>query len=340
MSAETLSDLGVPPAAPDGGTAGPRRLALFRGGGMGLYLLRRIPQSVIVLLIVIIAVFFIFYGLGDPTDHILGPSATDAQREAFRHARGFDQPLLVQFGHFARNVATLQFGTSYSLNQPAMPVVLTTLPRTLILAAGAFVIAVVGGVLLGMAAAFHEGGVIDRSVVIFGTFISSIAEFWTGLLLIVVVSVHWGLLPSSGYGIGAPLILPAITLALAPMGRLAFVTRTNALVAMKAPYVSPARARGLRSRSVMVRHVLRNAAAPSVAIAGMELTRMIVGGSVVVESVFAWPGIGRLFLTAMKSYDLPVIMASMFVGAVFVLVLNLVLDIGYVLLDPRVRFEK
>jgi peptide/nickel transport system permease protein len=300
---------------------------------------RRLLHSLGVLVAVMVFVFLLFYALGDPTTHILGADSTDAQRAAYSHAHGFDAPIYVQFFRFAGGVLSLHFGTSYTSGQPAINDVLVAFPNTLILATAAFLIAVVGGILLGSLAAFNENGIVDRIVVIFGTAISSIAEFWTGLLLIVVVAVKLRLLPTEGFGIGAPLILPAITMALAPLGRLAFVIRTNAIVVLSSPHISPARARGLTGRAVFVRHVLRNAAPPSVAIAGVELTRMVVGGSVVVESVFAWPGIGRLIVTAMRSYDLPVVAAAMFVGALFVLVLNLLLDLAYVALDRRVRYE-
>jgi peptide/nickel transport system permease protein len=300
---------------------------------------RRLLHSLGVLVAVMVFVFLLFFALGDPTTHILGSDATDAQRAAFSHANGFDAPIYVQFARFAAGVVRLDFGTSYTSGQPAINDVLVAFPNTLILATAAFLIAIIGGIILGSLAAFNENGIVDRIVVIFGTAISSIAEFWTGLLLIVVVAVDLRLLPTEGFGIGAPLVLPAITMALAPMGRLAFVIRTNAIVVLSSPHISPARARGLTSRAVLIRHVLRNAAPPSVAIAGVELTRMVVGGSVVVESVFAWHGIGRLLVSAMTKYDLPVVSAAMFIGAVFVLVLNLILDFVYVALDRRVRYE-
>jgi len=302
------------------------------------FVVNRLLYSIGILLVVTIAVFIIFYVLGDPTNHILGESASDAQREAFRHARGFDAPVLEQLVRFLGNAATFQFGTSYTLGRPAMAVVLETLPRTLVLAAAAFLIAAVGGTLLGALAAFR-GGVADRIVVLVSTAISSVTEFWVGLLLVIVVSVEFGLLPTAGYGLNERIILPAITLALAPMGRLAFVVRANMLVALESPHVSPALARGLSQRVVLVKHILRNASLPSIAVAGSELTRMVVGGSVVVESVFAWPGIGLLFLQAMKSYDLPVVTATIFIGAIFVLLLNLGLDLLYSRIDHRVSYD-
>jgi peptide/nickel transport system permease protein len=302
------------------------------------FVISRVLYSLAILLVVMIVVFFIFYVLGDPTNHILGESASDAQRAAFREARGFDAPIFEQLVRFLGNAATLQFGTSYTLGRPAMAVVLDTLPRTLILAAAAFVIAAVGGTVLGAIAAFR-GGLIDRIVVLFSTAISSVTEFWVGLLLVILVSVELGLLPTSGYGLDGRILLPAFTLALAPLGRLAFVVRANMLVALESSHVSPALARGLSQRVVLVKHILRNASLPSIAIGGSELTRMVVGGSVVVESVFAWPGMGLLFLQAMKSYDLPIVTATMFVGAIFVLVLNLALDLLYARIDHRVSYE-
>lgn len=339
MSSTAFEAPGAQDSAPAPPTARRRRLRTEPAGRpVSRFIFNRIVYSLAILLVVMIVVFFIFYVLGDPTNHILGESASDAQRVAFRHARGFDAPIFEQLVRFLGNAATLQFGTSYTLGRPAMSVVLETLPRTLILAAAAFVIAGIGGTLLGALAAFR-GGAVDRVVVLFSTAISSVTEFWVGLLLVIVVSVDLGLVPTSGFGLDERLILPAITLALAPLGRLAFVVRSNMLVALESPHVSPALARGLSQRAVLVKHILRNASLPNTAVAGSELTRMVVGGSVVVESVFAWPGMGLLFLQAMKSYDLPVVTATIFVGAIFVLLLNLALDLLYARIDHRVRLD-
>jgi peptide/nickel transport system permease protein len=300
---------------------------------------RRAIQSVIVLAVVLLVVFFIFYVLGDPTDLLVPETATNAQRAAFSHAHGFDDPIWMQLGRFLGGVVTLDFGTSYSQSVPAMPLVLKALPNTLILAASAFVLAAVGGVLIGALGAFNEGRAIDRVTTFFATAISSLAEFWVGLLLIVLISVQLGALPTSGFGFPKPLILPAITVALAPMGRIAFVTRTNALSTLRSPHVLAARARGNGRFVLMTRHVLRNVAVPTIALCAVEVTGMVVGGSTVVETVFAWPGMGRLFVTSMQTYDLPVVSSILVIGAVFVLILNIVIDNVYAALDPRVRYE-
>ena len=309
-----------------------------RAGGPARFIVNRVAYSIAILAVATTVVFFIFYVLGDPTDHILGESASDAQRAAFRAARGFDDPIAAQLGRFLKNAATFQFGQSYTLGRMAVTVVFETLPRTLMLAATAFLIAATCGTVLGALAAFR-GGVVDRIIVLVSTAISSVAEFWVGLLLVIVVAVQFGLLPTSGYGFPREIILPAVTLALAPMGRIAFVIRANMLVALESPHVCPALARGLSQRAVLIKHVLRNASLPSIAVGGMELTRMVVGGSVVVESVFAWPGMGLLFLQAMKTYDLPVVTATIFVGAIFVLVLNILLDLLYARIDHRVEYN-
>lgn len=310
----------------------------LRRGSTTRFVINRVIYSIAILAVATTAVFFIFYVLGDPTNHILGESASDAQRAEFRHARGFDAPILEQLGRFLGNAATFRFGTSYTMGRPAMAVVLETLPRTLLLASTGFLIAAVGGTLLGALAAFR-GGVVDRAVVLISTAISSVTEFWVGLLLVIVISVQFGILPTSGYGFDSRIVLPAVTLALAPLGRIAFVMRANMLVALESPHVSPALARGLSQRVVLVKHILRNASPPSIAVGGSELTRMVVGGSVVVESVFAWPGIGLLFLQAMKAYDLPIVTATIFVGAIFVLLLNLGLDLLYARIDHRISYD-
>jgi len=314
------------------------RRARYRGT-VGAAIARRLIQSVVVLAIVVTVVFFIFYVLGDPTDLLVPETATAAQRAAFSHAHGFDESLWVQLARFLRGVVTLNFGTSYSQGVPAMPLVLQALPNTLILASSAFVLAALGGVLLGAAGAFNEGKLVDRAVVFVSTAISSLAEFWVGLILIVIVSVKLGALPTSGFGFPKQLILPAVTVAVAPMGRIAFVTRTNILNTLHSPHVVAARARGNRQLVLITRHVLRNVSVPTVALCAVEVTGMVVGGSTVVETVFAWPGMGRLFVTLMQTYDLPVVSAILVVGAVFVLILNMAIDNLYALLDPRVRYE-
>jgi peptide/nickel transport system permease protein len=300
---------------------------------------RRLAYAVAALFVIMVLTFLVFQVLGDPARRILPLNATNDEVEAFRHAHGFDRPLLVQLGDFVRGVLTADFGQSYSLHRSALPEALDAVPRTMLLAAVAFAIAACGGLLLGTVAAINHGGWIDQAVTVVGTTLASLAEFWVGLVLIIVVSVNLGLLPTSGFGVGPEVVLPAITLATPPMGRLSFVVRNSIIEITADPHLAYAHAVGLRPRTTVWRHVIRNASIPMIAVGGQELTRMLVGASVVVETVFAWPGIGRLYVTGMADYDVPLVSATLFVATALVLVLNMVLDFVYSRIDRRVSWQ-
>jgi peptide/nickel transport system permease protein len=302
------------------------------------YVVRRLIHGIIVLAVVMVVVFLIFQVLGDPVRKILPTNVTDEQVAAFRQANGFNDPVLERFIRFVGDVMSLNFGKSYTLHRESFPVVMAALPHTFILAGCAFVVGLLIAAILGSIAALHHGSGVDRGIVAFGTVLASVPEFWVGLLLIVYVAVRAAHLPTSGYGINAHLILPVATLALAPIGRLTSVIRTSTLDVLREQHVLVATARGLPRRTVLGQYVLRNASVPTIAMGTMELTRLLVGGAVVVETVFAWPGIGQLYVQGMAAFDLPLITATVFIATVLVLVLNLGVDIFYTYVDPRVRY--
>jgi peptide/nickel transport system permease protein len=303
---------------------------------MRRFVLSRVIQSVVVLVLVMLIVFVVFTVLGNPVVRILPVNATDAQRIAYSQANGFSDPVIVQFARFVRQVVTLDFGSSYYFKRPSLPMVLAALPRTVLLASAAFLLAAFGGLLLGSLAAVFRGTWIDTLVSAASATLSSLAEFWIGLVLVLAVALRMSGIPTSGYGFGPALILPAATLAIPVIGRLALVVRTSILDVITEPHVLVARANGLGRWTVLRRYVLRNASPPTIAIGGLELTRMLVGGAVVVETVFAWPGIGDLYVQGMSRYDLPLISATVVVASVIVLVLNSLLDIAYATFDKRV----
>ncbi len=302
------------------------------------YVLRRLIHGIIVLAVVMVIVFVIFQVLGDPVRKILPTNVTDEQVAAFRQANGFNDPVLERFLRFVGDVLSLNFGQSYTLHRDSFPVVMSALPHTFVLAGCAFVVGLLIATILGAIAALRHGSALDRGIVAFGTVLASVPEFWVGLLLIVYVAVRTAHLPTSGYGINDHLILPVITLALAPIGRLTSVIRTSILDVLREQHVLVATARGLPRHTVLGEYVLRNASVPTIAMGTMELTRLLVGGAVVVETVFAWPGIGRLYVQGMAAFDLPLITATVFIATVIVLVLNLGVDIFYTYVDPRVRY--
>lgn len=287
---------------------------------------------------IMIATFFIFQVLGDPVRSILPTSASTEQVESYREANGFADPLPERLGRFGRDVVTLDFGESYTSGQRAVEAVFDALPRTFLLVITALVLALVAGVSLGAFAAVNRGGLVDRALVTVAVSLASLAEFWVGLMLIAVFAVELGALPTGGYGFDERLILPAVTLAVLPTGRFAFFSRNSIAKVLDDTHLVYAEAMGLPRSTVLSRHVLRNALAPVLAVAGTEAARMLVGGAVVVETVFAWPGVGRLYVAAMQSYDLPLVTATLFFATVIVLALNLGLDILYARLDRRITY--
>lgn len=303
---------------------------------MGRFLARRLSHGLLLIAAVMAVTFLVFQVIGDPARRILPLNASDAQVEQFREANGYADPVLERFARFSGDVLTLDFGESYTQQRDALPVVLEALPRSVALAVAAMAIVVVGGLTLGLIAAMHPGGLIDRFVVALSVIFVSLAEFWVGLVLIVLVAVRMDLVPTSGYGLDSRILLPALTLALAPTGRLAFFVRNSINESMHEPHVAYATLMGVPPKRVMRRHVLRNASLPVLALGGLEITRMLVGGAIVVETVFAWPGIGRVYSTAMQRYDLPLVTATLFVATILVLGINILLDVLYARIDPRV----
>ncbi len=305
---------------------------------MTQYLLRRFAQSAFVFVGLITLIFFLARVTGNPTDLYLPLTATAEQRAAFSAEHGFDRPVLDQYREFVVNVTRLDFGTSLWLSAPALEPVLDRLPHTLLLAGLTVTLAFASSLLLGSLSALWPRSWLDRLT----TFISlvgvSIADFWLALVLIVVFAVKLELLPTSGTGDWTHLILPIATLALPMVGRLSQVTRTVVGEQLTAAYVTTARAKGLLTRQVMSGHVWRNALLPILTVAGIQLNGLI-NGAVIVETVFGWPGIGKLTVDAIARRDFPIIQAAVFIVALMTFALNLVIDLCYAALDPRIRYR-
>ncbi|HTV70135.1 MAG TPA: ABC transporter permease [Rhizobiaceae bacterium] len=303
---------------------------------MQRYIVRRLTQGVITLAIVVVAVFFLFQVIGDPARRSLPLNSTEQQIEEYRQATGLADPLMERLTRYLVGVVQLDFGTSTTRGTPAMSAALDAVPRSLALAAVSFVFMVGGGLVLGIAAGINPDSRTDRSVQAIGAIAASIPEFWSGLVLILFLAVYLGLFPTGGYGGLHYAILPALAMAIPPMGRLIFVVRESVRAVLREPYILVARSKGLPARKLISNHILRAAMVPIVSIGGLELTRMAIGGVVVIESVFAWPGIGRLYVEAMDRFDLPLISATLFCATTIVLIMNILIDILYVWIDPRV----
>jgi peptide/nickel transport system permease protein len=294
-------------------------------------------HSIFVLLGLIVVVFFMTHLVGDPVDLMLRPEATEEQRQALRERLGLNDPILIQFGRFVSGAVRGDFGESIWQRVPALPIVLNRLPATLYLTSATLLLAVPLSILLGIISAIRPGSIGDRVV----TFVSlggvSTADFWLGLMLILFFAVRLGWLPTSGYGGFQFVILPAVALAFRPLGRISQVVRSAMLDQFGQPYVTTARAKGLTERVVVYLHTLKNAAIPVATLVGDEAASLL-NGAVVIETVFGWPGVGILLIQAIERRDLPLIEASVIVIAVMIVTVNLVIDLTYSFLDPRVRY--
>ncbi len=284
-----------------------------------------------------VAVFFVTHLLGDPASLMLRPEATEEQRQALRESLGLNDPLLVQFGRYMGDLARADFGNSIWQRVPAMEIVLDRLPATLYLAGATLIVAIPLAVLLGTISAIKPRSIADRVVTVVSLAGVSTADFWLGLMLILLFAVRFGWLPTSGYGGLTFVVLPAATLAVRPIGRISQVVRSAMLDQMRSGYVTTARAKGLTERIVIFSHTLKNAAIPILTLMGDEAASLL-NGAVVIETLFGWPGVGILLIQAIENRDLPLIEASVIVIAIMIVGVNLLVDLAYTFIDPRVRY--
>lgn len=305
---------------------------------MGAYVARRLIQSVFVILSVVILVFILARLTGDPATLYLPLEAREELRVAFRIKHGLDQPIPVQLGQYLWNVAHLDFGESLWQKQPAMPVVLSRLPLTLQLATVTTLVSFIIAFVLGTLAAVRPLSIFDRATVALSLLGMTVPQFWLGLMLILIFAVRLNLVPTSGTGGLAHVVLPGITLSWPAVGSMAQIVRTSVLEQLSAPYTVTARAKGLKERAVLFRHIARNALIPPITVAGQTFIG-IANGAVIVETVFGWPGIGKLMIDAIERRDFAIAQAVVFVVALMVVVLNLLLDFCYAAIDPRIRYD-
>ena len=306
---------------------------------MGAYLLRRLLQSLLVLAAVVVIVFFLLFLSGNPALLLLPPDATPADIAAFSHEMGFDRPLAAQLLHFAGNLLAGDFGTSWRFQQPALPIVLQRLPATIELAVAALALALLLGIPAGIYSALHRNRFADGASMTVALLGQSIPSFWLGIMLILAfaVELHW--LPTSGRAGLASLVLPAASLALALVGRIARLMRSSLLEVLHEDYVRTARAKGMPEWIVINRHALSNALLPIVTIIGLEFGHLL-GGTVIIETVFAWPGIGLLAVQSVSGRDYPVVQAVILIAATGFILINLAVDLLYLWLDPRIAYGR
>jgi peptide/nickel transport system permease protein len=300
------------------------------------YLARRFAEFAVVILGVLTIVFLLQRLSGDPTGLLLPIDAPEEVRAELRRQLGLDRPLLVQYLRFLGEVATGNLGESYRFREPALGLVLDRLPATLLLAGASLVLSIAVALPLGILAAVRRNSWVDTLATGFSLIGQAAPVYWIGLLAILLFSVQWRLLPSMGGGSWQALILPAVTLAFYSTARIMRLTRSAMLDVLHQDYVRMARAKGLSEPVVLTKHALRNAAIPIVTIIGLQFGGLL-GGAVITETVFAWPGVGRLAVNAVHQRDFPVVQAVTLVIAVSFALINLLVDLLYVALNPRVR---
>ncbi|MBX3140217.1 MAG: ABC transporter permease [Trueperaceae bacterium] len=300
------------------------------------FLVSRLAQAAFVLLGVSFTVFALSHLSGDPVSLMVGPTATQADIDALRRSMNLDHPFFSQYAAFLGGVLRGDFGTSLWQHQPAIGLVLERFPYTIQLAAAALLLALLVAVPLGILSAVFRNSFLDRLAIGTSLVGQSVPGFWLGLLLILLFSVTLRLLPTGGSGSLKHLILPAVTLASFTMGRIARLVRTNMLEVLGSDSLRTARAKGLREFTVVIKHGLRNAAIPIVTLIGLDASALL-GGAVITETIFAWPGLGRLVVQAISQRDFPLVQAATLCIAVIVVGVNLLVDLSYSLLDPRVN---
>lgn len=303
---------------------------------MTSYVLRRLAQSLVVALVLLILVFFVGHVMGDPVELMLPIDAPEELQARMRAEFGFDAPLQIQFVHFIERVFT-GFGDSLWQKAPALGIALERIVPTLYLTVATVALAVPISILLGSLAARNPNSVVDRVVSVVSLAGISTVDFWLGLLLIFLFSITLGWLPTSGYGGVQYLILPVLALAGRSIGRITQITRSAMLDEYAKPYIQVARANGIPEHRVFL-HALKNASIPVLTIAGDDFATLM-GGTFAIETIFAWPGIGRLLVQAIYQRDLFLIEATVFVIVLVIIVVNLIVDLTYALLDPKVRYQ-
>ncbi|MDS1138550.1 ABC transporter permease [Nitratireductor indicus] len=321
---------------------------------MSSYLLSRAFQAVVTLFVMSVLVFVGLYLVGNPVDVLLSPSATPAERLEIIQSFGLDRPVWEQYFLFVSRALTGDLGNSFVFNQPALDLILHRMPATMELAFTALVMALVIGIPLGIRAGLKPEGLISKSIMTFSILGFSLPTFWIGLIMIMVFSVQLGWLPASGRGdtvsiLGVPLsfltldglshlILPAFNLALFKISLVIRLTRAGVMEIMQLDFVRFARAKGIPESRILRVHVLKNTLIPLITVIGLELGSLIAF-AVVTETIFAWPGMGKLIIDAISVLDRPVILAYLMITVVMFSIINLLVDILYSLVDPRVRLE-
>ncbi|MEK9673247.1 MAG: ABC transporter permease [Rhodospirillaceae bacterium] len=321
---------------------------------MTVFIIRRLMQSVIVVLVMSFIVFVGVNIVGDPVEMMISDEATQEEREKVIKSMGLDQPWHVQYGHFVQGVAQGDLGKSFVYGEPALKIIVQRIPATFELALAALVMAVVIGIPLGVYSGLKPDGRLSKAIMAGSILGFSLPTFWVGLMFIMVFAVMLGWLPSTGRGDAVPflgidvsfltmdglshLFLPALNLALFKISMVIRLARAGTREVALQDYIKFARAKGLSMRRVVLVHLMKNIMIPVVTVLGLEFGGLIAF-SVVTETVFAWPGMGKLIIDSIQSLDRPVIVAYLMITVLIFVIINLVVDVLYSILDPRVRLQ-
>jgi len=312
------------------------RLRQVAVSGSTRYIAGRAGQAALQLFGVITIVFVILRLSGDPARLLVPEQATAEDIARIRTSLGLDAPIWVQYLNYLGQLVRFDFGFSYVQGRSALELIFERLPYTVNLALAALLLSMAVGIPVGMASAYYRRKFLGRALMPFVLIGQSMPAFWLGLLLILVFSVKFRLLPSTGFEGASSLIMPAVTLASLSMATLARITRSSFLEQLNADYVRTTRSRGAGTARVLLGHVLRNAAIPIVTLLGLEVAALL-GGAVITETIFAWPGLGQLTVQAIQARDFPVVQAIVIFAAVIYIGVNLMTDLLYAVIDPRVR---
>lgn len=302
------------------------------------YTLLRLIQLIPSLIGLSIILFILMRIGGDPVAHLVRPEASPDEVAAVRAAYGFDRPLYEQYISSIGRILVGDFGESVRFRSPAMPLVLERLPATLQLALSALVVALLIAIPAGLIAALFQNSPLDVTITLTSTLGRAMPNYWLGIMLILLLGVQLRWLPVSGTGDWRNLVLPATTLGIGIAPALSRLLRSSMIEVLRREYVVTARAKGLKESLVVLRHAMRNALIPFVTIFGLQMA-WLLGGAVIVEEVFAWPGMGRLIFRSVQVRDLAVVQAGVFIFALIVMIANLLVDLSYALLDPRINYN-
>ncbi|MEO4053795.1 ABC transporter permease [Solibacillus sp. CAU 1738] len=301
------------------------------------FIVKKLLEIVPVLLIISFIVFTLVFVAGDPVALMLPDDATQEDINNLREAMGLNDPFIVQYGNYMLGVLQGDFGDSFRYNTAALPLVLERLPATLELAAASMVIAILIAIPFGIWSATKRNTILDLFVTGTSVVAKAMPNFWLGIMLILIFSVTLGMLPVSGHGTWQHLILPAITLGTGIGAEMTRLVRSSMVDILNQEYVRTAKSKGINRFFVVYKHAFRNSLIPVITITALQISTL-VGGALITETVFSWPGLGQLLIQAVNTRDMAIVQASVFVIAILVIVMNLIADMLYRVLDPRIKY--